>query len=147
MSRPAHGPAADVEAAWAEEAHRRWEAYLRGEEEMLDFDEVMSEMRQVAALASSSVRPEPSSLRSDGPNLRGRMALTVEQLESELRSQPREVQNYLAEVLLDTLDDADVDDDAIEAEAHRRAMEMVSGEVEGVDADEVIAQLRARRRR
>src|SRR5687767_11218696 len=28
---------ADVEAAWAEEAHRRWEAYLRGEEEMLDY--------------------------------------------------------------------------------------------------------------
>jgi hypothetical protein len=36
---------ADVEAAWAEEAHRRWEAYQRGEEEMLDFDEVMAEIR------------------------------------------------------------------------------------------------------
>lgn len=35
----------DVEAAWAEEAHRRWEAYLRGEEEMLDFDEVMAELK------------------------------------------------------------------------------------------------------
>lgn len=75
------------------------------------------------------------------------MALSLEQLESELRNQPRDVQNYLAEVLLDTLDgNEDVDDDAIEAEAHRRAMEMASGEVEGVDADEVIAGLRARRR-
>lgn len=36
---------ADVEAAWAEEAHRRWEAYQRGEEEMLDFDEVMAGIR------------------------------------------------------------------------------------------------------
>lgn len=36
---------ANVEAAWAEEAHRRWEAYQRGEEEMLDFDEVMTEIR------------------------------------------------------------------------------------------------------
>lgn len=75
------------------------------------------------------------------------MALTVEELESELRNQPREVQNYLAEVLLDTLDeDEELEDDAIEAEAHRRAMEMASGDVEGVDADEVIAGLRARRR-
>lgn len=36
---------AEVEAAWAEEAHRRWEAYQRGEEEMLDFDDVMAEVR------------------------------------------------------------------------------------------------------
>jgi hypothetical protein len=36
---------ADVEAAWAAEAHRRWEAYQRGEEEMLDFDDVMAEIR------------------------------------------------------------------------------------------------------
>ena len=35
----------NVDAAWAEEAHRRWEAYQRGEEEMLDFDEVMAEIR------------------------------------------------------------------------------------------------------
>ena len=75
------------------------------------------------------------------------MALSLEQLESELRNQPRDVQNYLTEVLLDALDDGeDVDDDEVEAEAHRRAMEMASGEVEGVDADEVIAGLRARRR-
>ncbi|MBW3569488.1 MAG: addiction module protein [Gemmatimonadetes bacterium] len=36
---------ADVEAAWAEEAHRRWKAYQRGEEEMLDFDDVMAGIR------------------------------------------------------------------------------------------------------
>lgn len=35
----------DVETAWAEEAHRRWEAYQRGEEEMLDFDDVMAGIR------------------------------------------------------------------------------------------------------
>ncbi len=39
------GEEADIEAAWAEEAHRRWEAYQRGEEEMLDFDDVMAEIR------------------------------------------------------------------------------------------------------
>ncbi len=39
------GNDADVESAWADEAHRRWEAYQRGEEEMLDFDEVMAEIR------------------------------------------------------------------------------------------------------
>jgi hypothetical protein len=75
------------------------------------------------------------------------MGLTVEELESELRSQSREVQDYLAEVLLDNLDDTeDLEDETLDAEAHRRAMEMVRGEVEGVDADEVIAGLRARRR-
>lgn len=36
---------ADVEAAWAAEANRRWEAYQRGEEEMLDFEAVMAEIR------------------------------------------------------------------------------------------------------
>lgn len=34
-----------VEQAWAAEAHRRWEAYLRGEEEMIPFEEVMTEIR------------------------------------------------------------------------------------------------------
>lgn len=42
---PDRHPDADVEAAWAAEAHRRWEAFQRGEEEMLDFDGVMSEIR------------------------------------------------------------------------------------------------------
>jgi hypothetical protein len=74
------------------------------------------------------------------------MALSVEQLESELRNQPEEVRDYLAAVLLDTLDADEEDEDAIEAEAHRRAMEMVRGEVEGIDGDEAIARLRARRR-
>lgn len=74
------------------------------------------------------------------------MGLTVEELESELRKQPEEVRDYLAAVLLDSLDEGDADEDAIEAEAHRRAMQMVTGEVEGVDGDEVIASLRARRR-
>lgn len=46
MSTPARKlTSTSVEAAWAEEAHRRWEAYQRGEEEMLDFDEVMAEIR------------------------------------------------------------------------------------------------------
>ncbi len=74
------------------------------------------------------------------------MALTVEELESELRRQPPEVQGYLAEVLLDLLDDHDPEEDASEAEVHRRAMEMERGEVEGVDSDVVIAALRARPR-
>ena len=72
--------------------------------------------------------------------------MSVEQLESELRNQPEEVRDYLAAVLLDTLDADEQDEDAIEAEAHRRAMEMVRGEVEGIDGDEAIARLRARRR-
>lgn len=74
------------------------------------------------------------------------MALTVDQLESELRNQPQEVRDYLAEVLLDSLEWEDKDDDAVEAEAHRRATEIVRGEVEGIDGDEVIAGLRARSR-
>ena len=72
------------------------------------------------------------------------MGLTVEELESELRNQPREVQNYLAEVLLALDDVDDLDDQAVEIEAHRRAIEAERGEAEEDDADEVIAQLRAR---
>lgn len=76
------------------------------------------------------------------------MTMTLEQLENELRNQPAEVRDYLAGMLIDTLDPSDAeDDDAVEAEAHRRYRELASGEVEGVDGDEVIAQLRARRRR
>ena len=75
------------------------------------------------------------------------MGMTVEQLETELRKQPEEVRDYLAGMLIETLDPSDVDDDAIEAEAHRRYLEMESGEVKGIDGDEVISQLRARRRR
>lgn len=75
------------------------------------------------------------------------MSMTVEQLENELRNQPEEVRDYLASMLIETLEPSDVDEDAIEAEAHRRYLEMESGEVEGIDGDEVLAQLRARRRR
>lgn len=39
------------------------------------------------------------------------------------------------------------DDDAIADEAHRRYLELESGEAEGIDGDEVLEQLRARRRR
>lgn len=74
------------------------------------------------------------------------MPLTLEELEDELRRQPQEVQSYLAEMLLDSLGDGEVDEDAVETEAHRRAMEMERGEVEGVDGDVVIAMLRARPR-
>jgi hypothetical protein len=75
------------------------------------------------------------------------MSMTLEQLETELRSQPEEVRDYLANMLMETLDPADVDDDAVEAEAHRRYLELESGDVAGIDGDEVIAQLRARRQR
>ena len=73
--------------------------------------------------------------------------MTVEQLETELRNQPEEVRDYLANMLRETLDASDTDDDLIEAEAHRRYLELESGAVEGIDGDEVITQLRARRRR
>ena len=146
MSRPVRKMDAEVEAAWAEEAHRRWEAYQRGEEEMLDFDQVMSEIRRVSALPASPVRSEPSSLRSDGPNARGQMALTIDELESELRRQPPEIRDYLAEVLLDSLELEDAGEEVTEAELARRGLEVERGEAEEVDADEVIAQLRARRR-
>jgi hypothetical protein len=74
------------------------------------------------------------------------MGLTVEQLEAELRKQPEEVRDYLAAVLLDTLDADEAEDADIEAEIRRRSLEVERGEAEEIDADEVIAQLRARRR-
>jgi hypothetical protein len=75
------------------------------------------------------------------------MSMTLEQLEAELRNQPPEVRDYLAGMLIETLATADDDDDAVEAEAHRRYLELASGQAEGIDGDEVIAQLRARRAR
>lgn len=51
-----------------------------------------------------------------------------------------------AETPIESLEPEDPEDDAVEAEAHRRAMEMVRGVVEGLDGDEVIAGLRARPR-
>jgi Putative addiction module component len=73
--------------------------------------------------------------------------MTLEQLESELRKQPAEVRDYLAGLLIETLEPADDDEDGVEAEAHRRYLELESGAVKGIDGDEVIAQLQARRRR
>jgi hypothetical protein len=35
---------ADIDAFGAAEAHRRWEAFQRGEEQMLDFDDVMAQI-------------------------------------------------------------------------------------------------------
>jgi hypothetical protein len=43
-STAGHGEALDDKEIGAE-AHRRWEAYLRGEEEMIPFEEVMAEIR------------------------------------------------------------------------------------------------------
>jgi putative addiction module component (TIGR02574 family) len=37
----------DVEALWVEEARRRYEAYLRGEMEAIDGDEVMARLRSM----------------------------------------------------------------------------------------------------
>lgn len=74
--------------------------------------------------------------------------MTLEQLEAELRNQPAEVRDYLASMLIETLDTAYADDDdAVEAEAHRRYLDLASGQADGIDGDEVIAQLRARRAR
>lgn len=73
--------------------------------------------------------------------------MTLEQLEDELRNQPAEVRDYLASLLIETLEPAEADEDQVEAEAHRRYLELEDGEVEGIDGDEVIAQLRARRSR
>jgi putative addiction module component (TIGR02574 family) len=41
-------PAADVEAAWAEEIRRRVEAYERGEVETYSAEEVFAEARRIA---------------------------------------------------------------------------------------------------
>lgn len=75
------------------------------------------------------------------------MAMTLEQLEDTLRNQPVEVRDYLAGLLIETLETAEADEDEVEAEAHRRYLELENGEIEGIDGDEVIAQLRARRSR
>ncbi len=74
------------------------------------------------------------------------MALTVEQLETELLKQPEDARVYLAAVLLDTLDADDANEDAVKAGAHRRATEVVRGEADGFDGDQASARLRARGR-
>ena len=37
--------AGEVEEAWGREAHRRWEAYLQGDEEMVPLEEAMTRLR------------------------------------------------------------------------------------------------------
>jgi hypothetical protein len=69
--------------------------------------------------------------------------VSLDDLASALLRLPPIVREYLGYALLDSTTGGD---EAIEEEAHRRAMEMERGEVVGVDADEVIAILRARRR-
>lgn len=66
--------------------------------------------------------------------------MNLQKLESELLRLPFVVRQHLAYTLLDSVED----DEEVEIEAHRRAAEMVRGEVEGIDTDEVIAGLRAR---
>lgn len=63
----------------------------------------------------------------------------LQKLESELLSLPFVVRRRLAHTLLES-----VDEDGVDQAAHRRAMEMERGEVQGVDADEMIAGLRSR---
>ncbi len=66
--------------------------------------------------------------------------MDLQKLEAELLSLPFIVRRHLAHTLLDS-----VDEEEVEREAHRRALEAERGEAEEVDADEVIAGLRARR--
>ncbi|HEY0022421.1 MAG TPA: addiction module protein [Longimicrobium sp.] len=35
----------EVEEAWGREAHRRWEAYLQGSEEMIPLEDAMTRLR------------------------------------------------------------------------------------------------------
>jgi len=37
--------AGEVEEAWGREAHRRWEAYLQGNEEMIPLEDAMTRLR------------------------------------------------------------------------------------------------------
>jgi hypothetical protein len=78
----------------------------------------------------------PPARKLDPPSV----PMELQKLESELLSLPFVVRRHLAYTLLDS-----VYEEEDEHEAHRRAMEMVRGEVDGVDADEVIAGLRRRR--
>lgn len=64
--------------------------------------------------------------------------MDLQKLESELLSLPFIVRRHLAYSLLDSVDEGEV-----ETEAHRRAMETERGGAEEMNADEVIADLRA----
>ena len=44
-SRPASGPK-KVEEAWIAEANRRYQAYLRGDEQAIDAEQVFDELRE-----------------------------------------------------------------------------------------------------
>jgi hypothetical protein len=73
------------------------------------------------------------------------LPMSLDDLASALLRLPPAVREYLGCILLDSTMDEN-EEIAIEEEAHRRALEMVRGEVEGVDADEMIAELRSRPR-
>jgi hypothetical protein len=66
--------------------------------------------------------------------------MDLQKLEAELLCLPFVVRQHLAHSLLDSLGE-----DQVELEAHRRALQMERGEVDEIDADEVIAALRDRR--
>lgn len=65
----------------------------------------------------------------------------LHKLEAELLRLPFVVRQHLAYTLLDSVEDQN----EVEREAHRRAVEVERGEADTIDADEVIAGLRARR--
>lgn len=66
--------------------------------------------------------------------------MDLQKLEAELLSLPFIVRRHLAHTLLDS-----VDEEEVEREVHRRTLEVERGEAEEIDAEEVIASLRARR--
>lgn len=72
---------------------------------------------------------------------------SLDEFVSLLMRLPVAVREYLGSALLDSVIDAEEEAErTIDAEAHRRAMEMERGAVAGVDADDVIASLRTRER-
>jgi hypothetical protein len=66
--------------------------------------------------------------------------MNLQKLESELLRLPFVVRQHLAYTLLESVED----DEEVEIEVHRRSMEVERGEAEEIEADEVIAGLRAR---
>ena len=67
--------------------------------------------------------------------------MTREQLEAEARNLPREERARLAEALLNSLEEESEIEQAWRTEIRRRADELDSGEVQGVPADEVFAEI------
>jgi putative addiction module component (TIGR02574 family) len=75
------------------------------------------------------------------------MKVSPEQLEAELLQLPPHVRARLAEALLVSLDDSDSELDlAWGEEAERRAVEMRSGQVEPIPAEEARARARSQLR-